>query len=457
MDPTAWGNAVGHVDNLIGLALLTPPLVIIWESFLLDNLGVQRGNTVHFERPDDGEVAHANLLAFALLEDAQGPHRRPIAPLGLQLVNPPAVYLADDLHVPRQHLHHHLDGPLLERLGHHCVIRVVASPRCKVPCNVPVQMLHIYQDAHQLRHGDGRVRVIHLDRDLIGKLLPLSARVLDELAEDILDRGTAEEVLLPQAQDLALVLVVVGIKHRGDVLSPASLLDGIRIVALVEGVKIELRGGASAPQAQVVGVVSVEAWDGIIVGHGLDDLAPGVTNTPLPVFVAGLLCGTAETHWVGDVRPGDLPWASVAEPEVGALHLASILDVLLEHTIVVTDAVTPARQGEGGHGVEEASSQAAEATVAQCRVILLIEKLLQGDAKVLECVLKVLLQIEVCQRIVHKTAHEVLGREIVSPLHVLLCVPSIRIIKRLQQAVTHRHGRGAVEILLGKVEPRARQ
>ena len=50
---------------------------------------------------------------------------------------------------------------------------------------------------------------------------------------------------------------------------------------------------------------------------------------------------------------------------------------LLEHAILVADAVAPARQVEGGHGVQEAGCQAAQASISQRCVLLRFPQRLQ--------------------------------------------------------------------------------
>ena len=50
---------------------------------------------------------------------------------------------------------------------------------------------------------------------------------------------------------------------------------------------------------------------------------------------------------------------------------------LLEHAILVADAVAPAGQVEGGHGVNKAGCQAAQASIAQRCILLCIPQRLQ--------------------------------------------------------------------------------
>ena len=73
----------------------------------------------------------------------------------------------------------------------------------------------------------------HLNGQLGGQLLD-GAGAAAEAAEEVLDRGRDEEVLLLEAELLALGCVVVGVQHLGNLLSVLAVLDGLEEVALVE-------------------------------------------------------------------------------------------------------------------------------------------------------------------------------------------------------------------------------
>ncbi len=61
---------------------------------------------------------------------------------------------------------------------------------------------------------------------------------------------------------------------------------------------------------------------------------------------------------------------------ISAHYLFSINKPLLENAVVIADSVSIGRHGEGGHGVQEACSKAAETAVAQTGVLLHVLQLL---------------------------------------------------------------------------------
>ena len=89
----------------------------------------------------------------------------------------------------------------------------------------------VHQLAHQLGHRDRRVGVVELEAVLVGEggeVVPVQA---DPLAQHVLDAGAGEEVLLAQAQFLAVLAGVVGVEHHGDVLGGVLGGDRLRVAA----------------------------------------------------------------------------------------------------------------------------------------------------------------------------------------------------------------------------------
>ena len=72
--------------------------------------------------------------------------------------------------------------------------------------------------------------IVELDGDLVGEVVQRA--VLAQVdAQDIGNGCRREEVLLAQAEDLALGVVVVGVEDLGDQLGAGALADGGGVVA----------------------------------------------------------------------------------------------------------------------------------------------------------------------------------------------------------------------------------
>lgn len=136
------------------------------------------------------------------------------------------------------------------------------------------------------------MRIVELDGDLVGELLPGALSLL-KAAHNIIERCCHPEILLLQTQLLALLQVVVGVQHGTDGLGPLLIGDSTFVVAVVELGEIELASRRLArPESQVVcGGCSVTR-DGDIIGNGLDNVAAFPDKSSLAIVV-GLLADLA--------------------------------------------------------------------------------------------------------------------------------------------------------------------
>lgn len=89
------------------------------------------------------------------------------------------------------------------------------------------------------------------------------------------------------------------------------------------------------------------------------------------------------SHIDGHVVTGKLPGVKV-QPVVRNLDLVSVNDLLLEDAISVSQAIAPGGIVEGGQTVEEASSQATQATISEGGVVLLGDDIFDPEAEVRE-------------------------------------------------------------------------
>jgi hypothetical protein len=67
------------------------------------------------------------------------------------------------------------------------------------PRIVPIQAFDIDQYPQKFRNGKRRVRIVKLDGDRVGELLPGLLALL-ESADNVVERGSAPEVLLLQSK-----------------------------------------------------------------------------------------------------------------------------------------------------------------------------------------------------------------------------------------------------------------
>ena len=99
---------------------------------------------------NDGE------LALDLIRVAMRIHR-------INVEHESPVDVVDDLNVSRKEVAEHLDGPLLHSFRKNGVVGVRDALGGDVPRLIVVQSLHINQESHELRNGDGGVSIVQLE------------------------------------------------------------------------------------------------------------------------------------------------------------------------------------------------------------------------------------------------------------------------------------------------------
>lgn len=87
-------------------------------------------------------------------------------------------------------------------------------------------------------------------------------------ADDVVQGGGAEEVLLLETQLLALEEVVVGVQHPRDVLGNVAVQNGADVVTAVERRQLKVDRGLGRPQAESVDNVVLVSGDRVVVRHG---------------------------------------------------------------------------------------------------------------------------------------------------------------------------------------------
>lgn len=223
--------------------------------------------------------------------------------------------------------------------------------------------------------------VVKLDSNRVGKLLPRLLALL-ETTNDIVERGSAPEVLLLQAKLLTTLKVVVGVEHRGDSLSTLLVRHRALVLARVELLEIKLAAsGLAAPKTKVVASTSLVSRNRYVKSNSLHNLAALPRALLLALIVLPAVHLAVELHVNDNVVALELPGVEV-EPVVWDLDLVSVHNLLLKDTISVAQAVAPSWVVERRHRVEEAGGKTSETTVAERGVVLLGYDIFHAEAEV---------------------------------------------------------------------------
>ena len=213
MDPTAEGDAVGLVGELLGI-----DLVERMELGILQDLGVECGDAVDGEAKVNVHVGHVDGVVFVDDGDAW------VIVLGLRDL----IELDDNVGDGRGDLLQAGERPLLERLGKNRVVGVGDHGAHDGNGLVKLDAVLGGEQADELGNDHGGVRVVNLDHGVVGQVVQIAA-ALDGLVDEELGGVAHHEVFLVDAKQAALLVGIVGVEEQGEILAISVLSKSMEL------------------------------------------------------------------------------------------------------------------------------------------------------------------------------------------------------------------------------------
>ncbi len=273
------------------------------------------------------------------------------------------VDFVNDLQMTRQKQSQQLHRPCLQRFGEYGVVGVGKRFLANGPGFLPAQLFLVHQKAHQFGDSDGGVGVVELNGHKIGKFRERTIQLF-EAADNVVQGGGHEKVLLLESQLLARVGFVAGVEHFGNIFAQHLGLHRAHVVALIEGLQIEFAAGLGHPQAHVGDVIVAVAGNQDVTGHGHDHFAIDPAKSQLAARVPVAFDSPEKPDRQQIIAPQDFPRAAAPQPVVALLALVPVFDDLMEDAVVVAYPITVARQIAAGDRIHIAGGQAPQSAVA---------------------------------------------------------------------------------------------
>ena len=225
------------------------------------------------------------------------------------------------------------------------------------------------------------------------------------------------------------------------------LLDGAVVVALVERLEVEGLRGLRAPQPQHVRGVHAVAEDRGVVGDALHHAVGQPATRSRPAASVAVSVRPPRNTGNEISGRGDLPRVPESQPVVRRLHLPAVADRLVEDAVLVADAVADRGDLEGRERVEVARGEAAEAPVAEPRLLLLRDHLVEAAVHLGERLPHLLLDAQVQQVVREVRPEQELGREVADRPAALARVGRGRREPALDEPVADRERDGEVPVV----------
>ena len=412
-EEASLGDAVGLV-----VEFLRHHLIEVLQLLILQNLGMKLCNAVYGEAGNDGEMRHFYL---AVIDDSHFFDLLIVARIfGLHFDNEAAVDLLDDLIYTGKQSGEQLDRPFFQGFGHNGMVGVSHTFGGNFPRLIPAEAFLVHEDTHQLCHRDGGMGIVHLENCLLIEL-PDVAVMLFIFLDRCLKAGGYEEVLLFQTQLLTCHMVIVRVKHLYDIAGKVLLLHCLLIITLVERVQTKVHNGLRIPDTKGIYDVVVVSQDRHIVGNRLNRLVSLMDEAV--GSCSGIIFHTdisAEMYFLGIFRTAQFEGVSVLQPVIRNLNLESVLDLLLEHTVMITDAASVSTVVQCRQRIQEAGCQTAETAVAQSRIRLLVLDHVQIQSQLLQSLFHLIVGGKVEKIVSQGAAHQELHGHVVYDLGILL-------------------------------------
>lgn len=211
-----------------------------------------------------------------------------------------------------------------------------------------------HQQTDQFRDRHGWMRIVQLNSDELRQTVIIRAVLLAIVAQNVLQRCAGENILLLDAQTLALPCGIVRIQNAGNILGLVLLFKRLDIVLRVKGIEVQFFLSFALPEAERADRRCLIPDDRHIIRDAVDSL--------VGKFDLDSQLVTAVT-----------PRVAVFGPVVRVFTLAAVYKRLREQAEAVAQAIAGQRQIERRGAVKKAGGQTAKAAIPECCVLNMLQ------------------------------------------------------------------------------------
>ena len=361
---------------------------------------MERGHAVDAMGTDKGKVRHAHAPVATFIDERDGRDGCIIQTVAAGFSQHAAVDRIDDLHVARQQAFKQRQRPAFQCFGQERVVGIAHRLARDLQRLAKFQPVLIDEQTHDFCDRDRRVRVVQLDRRMVGKRADV-ALILDVAPDDVLNGSGGEEIFLPQPQLLPGRAGVGGIEHAHQRIGTHLIGERPDMVARVEGVELQRVKRGGGPEPQRVDALPAPADDRSIDSGRYDMFSRYPLRT---IIIADNLPAKADA--IGAFAAFEFPGVAMRQPCFGKLNLPAILDALAEHAVHIADAIAISRDVEAREAFHEAGRKATQPAIAKRGIRLQFFQIGQIEPMVAQRLFHLARQSKVGQGIAQQAADE---------------------------------------------------
>ena len=290
--------------------------------------------------------------------------------------------------------------------------------------------------------------IVHLEYNLLMKFCDIIMSFLI-FGNGCLKAGRYKEVLLFQTKLFTCHMIIIRVKYLNDGTCKILLLNCIVVITFVEGVQVKVYDRLCVPDTKCIYNIVVITCDRHIVRNSLyclislmDKFILVLHRIPLNTYVS------AEMNFFCILRTTELEGIAVLQPVIRYLYLITVTDLLLEHTITVTDSASVCTVVESCKRIQKACCQSSESTVSKSRIRLLVFDAVNVKSKLLKSLLNLAVCTKVDQVVSKGTAHKELHGHIIYDLRVLFFIRLLALEPVVNDHVLHSVAYSLKDLLL---------
>ena len=212
--------------------------------------------------------------------------------------------------------------------------------------------------------------------------------------------------------------------------------------------QLEIHDGLCIPYAKRINYAVVVTNDGDIKGNGTNGLIVLLDEVVAVIFLIIFHTHiTAEFYLFGILRTAKLEGVAVFQPVIRYLYLITVLNLLFEHSVTITDTTAVSRIIQGCQRIQEAGCQTAQSTVSKSSIRLLILDDVQVKTKLIQSFFYLIILGQVDQVVSHGTTHQELHGHVINVFRILFLIFFLGHHPVIDDAVFHRIRHGLEDLL----------
>ena len=202
-------------------------------------------------------------------------------------------------------------------------------------------------------------------------------------------------------------MIIIWIQYLDNVFCEIFLLNRFMILATVKFIQFELCNCLRIPDAEsIYHVISITYNRHIIWNCQYRFVIFLNIIIPLFLFVVFHTNGSAKADFLGILITAQFKWIAIFQPVIRCLHLITIFNFLLKHSVMVSDSTSISRISQCCQRIQKARCQSSKTAISKGCVRFFVLNHIKVNSHLIKRLFHILVGSHVNQIIAKRTAHQ---------------------------------------------------